>query len=391
MKRRDPSSVGLACARMMLRWIAAASLATVALALISGPAAASNATVGQDTGGSSALSGVVMIAGALVALGLIGAAVVAAPHARTRLPRTRVTSWVAATSSGIEKSWKGIRQAGRALNQAERPPSAPARPADQREARARTRTRRGREAVPGGHRGADGGMGNAGRHDYGETGLDGSRLRSLSRSRITVDKWDNPFKHPDIEVAGRGFDDIGTSRNGSKVILEWKEEGESEDPGQLGDRWIGRKIAELEAVNDQKAQELLSDLNKGRLTSRTYTTKMVNGILDTRLTRTRYYKGDHIPGVLKEYSERLDHLKAHPDELQELSRGLPPDRRTRRVAVTRAAADAPNEAKTLERTGGQPERIARQSARSSDGDHSPSNEVTVPERQEVSPKGGTIS
>ncbi len=199
-----------------------------------------------------------------------------------------------------------------------------------------------------------------------EIGLEGTRSSVFIRSGITVDEWNNPFKHADIGDTGRGFDDIGTKRNGSKVILEWKGERGSESPGQLGNRWVGRKIAELEAVNDPKAQELLRDLKEGRLTSRTYTTKVVDGKLETTHTRTRYYKGKRIDRVLEAYAERLDHLKASPDALQQLLRGLPPKWRRRSVAATSAVADAPKAAKTATRSGSRRERSPRQSGRTRD-------------------------
>jgi hypothetical protein len=208
-----------------------------------------------------------------------------------------------------------------------------------------------------------------------QVGIEGAKSRTLSRHRIKVDKWDNPFKHAEIGETGRGIDDIGTRRDGSKVILEWKGEGGRKGPGQLGNSWLGRKLAELKAVNDPMADKLLSQLRKGRLTSRVYTTKIgQDGKPDTEGTSIRTYKGNAIPKVLQAYSARAKQLRENPAELQKVLRGVPPA--WRKPTASQASQGASKATESYRGTSG---KEVRRPIRTGGGEGPP--EATQPKRQ----------
>jgi len=106
-------------------------------------------------------------------------------------------------------------------------------------------------------------------------GDSGGRVKAEADG-IKISEWDTPQQWKGD--FGRGIDRIGT-RGDKTVILEWKYGGSglsksADGTVQMSNEWVGRKIAELEAVGDKAtAAALLDAAEKGKLQGAVYHTR----------------------------------------------------------------------------------------------------------------------
>ena len=142
-----------------------------------------------------------------------------------------------------------------------------------------------------------------------DAGVEGGMQRAQDDG-ITVLPWNNPQSH--IPDYGRGIDGLGQLPDGRWAILEWKGERSDLRGDQMTAAWVGRKIAELEYLNDPIANDLLAAARRGELVGIVYRTRILKG----RQTRgqLRTYRRDMAPYNLAEieaaYQQRLAELAA---------------------------------------------------------------------------------
>lgn len=113
----------------------------------------------------------------------------------------------------------------------------------------------------------------------GETG----GIAKAQEYGIKIEDWNPPQKFKG--EFGRGIDRIGT-RDGKTIVLEWKYGGSGLGKGQMSNEWVGRKIAELQAVGDTEgAALLLKAADKGDLEGAVYWTRQLKAGEKTSLQR----------------------------------------------------------------------------------------------------------
>jgi hypothetical protein len=85
--------------------------------------------------------------------------------------------------------------------------------------------------------------------------------------------WDNPESHRGD--FGRGIDAVG-ERGSKKLIVEYKGETSTLSDDQMSNEWVGRKIAQLDILNDPMAATLLDAARQNNLQGVVYNTKTVD-------------------------------------------------------------------------------------------------------------------
>jgi hypothetical protein len=106
---------------------------------------------------------------------------------------------------------------------------------------------------------------------------------------IKISDWDTPQQWKGD--FGRGIDRIGT-RADKTVILEWKYGGSGlskagDGTVQMSNEWVGKKIAELQAVGDtETADALLKALDEGKLQGAVYKTRPLKAGEETSRLRS---------------------------------------------------------------------------------------------------------
>lgn len=99
-------------------------------------------------------------------------------------------------------------------------------------------------------------------------GLEGAR--TATRDGVRIRQWEPATKFQG--EYGKNIDDVGVWRN-NEVLLEWKGQGSKLGPDQMASPWAGRKIAQLEVLNEPMAGTLLRAAKDGRLKGMVYRTK----------------------------------------------------------------------------------------------------------------------
>lgn len=106
--------------------------------------------------------------------------------------------------------------------------------------------------------------------------------------------WHNPRGH--VGGYGQGFDDIMRDAAGNLVIVEYKGGSAVLAKGQMSRSWVEQRIAAIEPLNPQLAQELRTALANGQLTGRVYSTPLnISGTAGPTQARTITYKSADFP------------------------------------------------------------------------------------------------
>jgi hypothetical protein len=105
-------------------------------------------------------------------------------------------------------------------------------------------------------------------NDSYNIGLEGAK--TATRDGVRIRQWEPATKFQG--EYGKNIDDVGVWRN-NEVLLEWKGQGSKLGPDQMSSKWAGRKIAQLEVLNEPMAGTLLQAARNGKLKGMVYRTK----------------------------------------------------------------------------------------------------------------------